>query len=396
MTVSKGAPGVYVEEFEIGSRPIEGVSTSTAAFIGFTEKGDEYLDKPTLVTSWSEFTQKFGRYTDEAPYVAPAVQGFFQNGGKRCYIVKVKKGSTEEEDRTNIIGSDNGPGKRTGLKSLIEIDEVSIVVVPGITDASVQKAVIGHCENMKDRFAILDLPKGIEKSKAENYLTDNGISSPKGYAAYYYPWIKTNVEVYDSSKEPPVELEQKFVPPSGHIAGIYARTDTERGVHKAPANEVVRGALELEVKLTSNDQEGLNNKNINCIRSFPGRGIRVWGARTIASNTLWRYVNVRRLFLFIEESLDEGTQWVVFEPNDRALWNRVKQSISNFLFGLWKEGALMGTTPEEAFFVKCDETTMTRKDIDIGRLVCEVGVAPTKPAEFVIIRIAQLTASANQ
>jgi hypothetical protein len=200
------------------------------------------------------------------------------------------------------------------------------------------------------------------------------------YAAFYYPWIK----VYDS-----ITKLYKPIPPGGHVAGIYARSDIERGVHKAPANEKVRGVKELEFQITKGEQDILNPRGVNCIRFFPGRGIRVWGARTLSSNTLWKYINVRRLFIFIEESIEEGTQWVVFEPNDQKLWARVKQTITQFLTRVWRDGALMGSTPEEAFFVKCDRTTMTQDDIDNGRLICIIGIAPVKPAEFVIFRIAQ-------
>ncbi|WP_457644548.1 phage tail sheath subtilisin-like domain-containing protein [Persephonella sp.] len=410
---SYNTPGVYIKEVEIGSKPIEGVSTSVAAFIGMTEKGD--MNKPTLITSWAEFISKFGRYVQEKEdlsdqeeeekrnklNLSSSVYGFFQNGGKRCYIVRVSN-----TDATSIIGTDGGPGNRTGIHSLKEIDEISIVAAPGITDKGVQKAIIQHCEEMKDRFAILDMPEDTTKAKAETYIEDNELGSKNGYAAIYYPWIKVFVELEkekettgeggETTKETSLKLEEMFVPPSGYIAGVYARTDSERGVHKAPANETIAGVIELKVKITNADQDGLNKKNINCIRSFPGRGIRVWGARTIASNSLWRYVNVRRLFLYIEESIEEGIQWVVFEPNDKNLWDRVSQSISAFLLSLWRDGALMGSTPEEAFFVKCDETTMTQDDINNGRLVCEVGIAPVRPAEFVIIKIAQLTASANK
>lgn len=173
------------------------------------------------------------------------------------------------------------------------------------------------------------------------------------------------------------------------MAGIYARTDIGRGVFKAPANETVRGIVGLEFQITKDEQSILNPRGVNVIRKFPGRGIRVWGARTLSSDPLWKYINVRRLFLFLEESIDEGTQWVVFEPNDQKLWARVRTTITGFLTTQWKEGALMGSTPDEAFFVKCDETTMTQDEIDNGRLICIIGVAPVKPAEFVIFRIAQ-------
>jgi phage tail sheath protein FI len=188
---------------------------------------------------------------------------------------------------------------------------------------------------------------------------------------------------------------KRLVPPGGHVAGIYARSDTERGVHKAPANEAVRGAQDVEFCVTPGEQAILNPKGVNVIRAFPGRGILVWGARTLSSNTLWKYINVRRLFNYVEESIDEGTQWVVFEPNDEKLWKRVVQTITQFLTRVWKDGALMGTKAEEAFFVKCDRSTMTQDDIDNGRLVCLIGIAPVKPAEFVIFRIAQVKSGAE-
>lgn len=381
------SPGVYVEEIEIGAKPIEGVGTSTAGFVGMAEQGD--LDKPTLVTSWAQFVATFGRYTDDQPYLAPAVFGFFANGGGRCYVVRVADSATDGD----YVGTDGGPGSRTGLQAFNEVDEVTIVCVPGITSQTVQTAMITHCESQKDRFCILDTAEDADLDAVQDQR-DNVVSE-RGYAALYYPWIKVAVETLDATSGK-IKLEEKFIPPSGYVAGVFARSDTERGVHKAPANEIVRGALELKVAITKGEQDILNPKGINCIRAFPGRGIRVWGARTTASDNLWKYVNVRRLFLYLEESIDEGTQWVVFEPNDEKLWARVRQSVSEFLTRVWRDGALMGKTPEEAFFVKCDRTTMTQNDIDTGKLICIIGVAPVKPAEFVIFRIAQWTAGAKQ
>jgi phage tail sheath protein FI len=371
-------PGVYIEEFEMGAKPIEGVSTSTAGFVGMAETGD--LDKPALITSWGQFVSKFGRYTTDKPYLAPSVYGFFANGGQRCFVVRVKDGA----DDGDYVGTDGGPGNRTGLQVFNEIDEVNIVCIPGITSKTVQTAMITHCESLKDRFCILD-------SKKDANMTDiqaqkNDVVSERGYAALYYPWIKVPIETVENNK---IKLIQEFIPSSGYIAGIYARSDTERGVHKAPANEIVRGALEIKLSITKGEQDILNPKGINCIRAFPGRGIRVWGARTTSSDALWKYINVRRLFLYIEESIEEGTQWVVFEPNDEKLWGRVRATITEFLTRVWRDGALMGAKAEEAFFVKCDRTTMTQDDIDNGRLICIIGIAPVKPAEFVIFRIAQ-------
>lgn len=380
-------PGVYIEEVELGAKPIAGVGTSVAGFVGETEKGSKYQDIPTLVTSWGDFVLKFGRYTDDAPYMAPAVFSFFLNGGTTAFIVKSADGTD-----INIVGTDSGPGARTGLTALTDIDEVTIVVAPGITTPTVLSALIAHCELLKDRIAILDAP---EETTSPTAFTDettgyaqNTISAD-GYATLYTPWYKSAVEYIDTSDNNKLKSQQIFIPPSGAMAGIYSRSDSERGVHKAPANEQVRGALELKVNYNKAEQALLNPKGVNCIRTFSGRGILVWGARTTATNALWKYINVRRLFMFLEESIDEGTQWVVFEPNDEKLWARTKQSISNFLTTQWREGALMGSTPEEAFFVKCDRETMTQDDLDNGRLICEIGVCPVKPAEFVIFRIAQ-------
>jgi hypothetical protein len=273
------------------------------------------------------------------------------------------------------------PGERTGLAGFADVDEINFVVAPdeeqidGLTDA-----LATHCTNMGDRFAVLQAGRNADRPGSLRPPVDST------YAAFYYPWIK----ILD-----PATNVEKLVPPGGHVAGIYARSDVERGVHKAPANEVVRGVRELQFPVTKGIQDVLNPRGVNCIRAFPARGIRLWGARTTSSDPLWKYVNVRRLFLFIEESIDEGTQWVVFEPNNEKLWARVRDTVTNFLTTVWRDGALMGTTPEEAFFVKCDRSTMTQDDIDNGRLIVVVGVAPTKPAEFVIIRIAQWTGGAE-
>ncbi len=375
------APGVYFEEFETGAKPIEGVSTSIAGFVGIAEKGD--INKAKKLTSWSDFINSFGRYNEEeAPFLAPSVYGFFSNGGSCCYVVRV-----EEANNASYIGTDEGLGRKTGLQIFKEIDEISLVCIPGIAAQEVQTKIIEHCLNMEDRVCILDSEKEADREQVE--AQKEGVIEDKGFASLYYPWIQVSVEKTGASGK--TELEKKFMPPSGYMAGIYSRSDSERGVHKAPANEIVRGVYELEVQITKEEQGGLNKNNINCIRSFKGRGIRIWGARTTSSDILWRYINVRRLFLYIEESIDEGTQWVVFEPNSERLWARVRATVTNFLTNTWRQGALMGSKPEEAFYVKCDRTTMTQDDIDTGKLICEIGIAPVKPAEFVIFRITQWT-----
>jgi hypothetical protein len=241
--------------------------------------------------------------------------------------------------------------------------------------------MIAHCENMGDRMAILDGPPGmIPQDILEWRMSTAGYDSK--FATLYYPWV----EVMD-----PITSRPIMVPPSGHVAGIWARVDGSRGVHKAPANEVVLGANGLDFQVTHEEQGGLNRVGVNCIRAFPGRGIRVWGARTLSSDPEWRYVNVRRLFNYLGESIIEGTQWAVFEPNDDRLWTRLRISTYNFLMRTWRDGALFGATPDEAFFVKCDAETNPPDVIEAGQVIIEVGVSPVKPAEFVIFRISQFT-----
>ena len=499
------SPGVYVEEVEAGSRPIEGVGTAVAAFVGLASAGP--FNTPTLVTNWSQFTQTFGEFVDGS-YLAQSVYGYFLNGGGACYVVRiggngaaspaaraeltslagegvgavgafrvqalaegtegndvsveiadsgaegatedsfkvvVKKGGKVEETfdnlttkkgRQNVVTVVNAQSKliriedlgvavekvsrgtvalagggapaptrlapddyvgdsadRTGFGGLEAVDEVTMVCVPDLMSAyqnrmidlegvqAVQLAMIAHCELMGDRVAILDPPPGLNAQQVKEWRVDKAGYDSK-YASLYWPWVK----IFD-----PSSATNKFVPPSGHMAGIWSRNDDARGVHKAPANEVVRGAISLEVNITKSEHDLLNPVGINCIRSFPGRGIRVWGARTLSSDSAWRYLNVRRLFNYLEESILNGTDWVVFEPNDPALWSKIRRTISAFLVNEWRKGALFGLTPGEAFYVKCDGETNPAEGIDAGQVVCEIGVAPVKPAEFVIFRLSQFS-----
>ena len=289
------------------------------------------------------------------------------------------------------------PADRTGFGGLEAVDEVTMLAVPdlmslyqkGVIDAegvqAVQSAMIGHCELMGDRVAILDAPPGLNAQQVKEWRVDK-VGYDSKYASLYWPWVK----VLD-----PLTGKGAFVPPSGHVAGVWARSDANRGVHKAPANEVIRGALALELIITKGEHDQLNPNGINCIRAFPGRGIRIWGARTLSSDPSWRYLNVRRLFNYIEESILEGTQWVVFEPNDMDLWQRVKRTLNAFLTRTWRDGALFGATPQEAFYVKCDSETNPPEVVDAGQLVVEIGIAPVKPAEFVVFRIAQFSGGAS-
>ena len=522
------SPGVYIEEISTGPRPIEGVSTSNAGFVGRTERGPT---APRLVTSWPEYQRWFGDYVPAATsYLPYAIKGFFDNGGQRAFIARVTLSDAAvaslELDSLSLTGLGEGefgnrifvrvadpggradpqrfrltllyyreapptplvdpldpnnvadpnlrepdvvedydnlgfnptgsnyvittvnsaskliqvdwlPGQaparpanagfaplengddgsaavaasdyvgdssvpsneRVGLAGIEVIDEVNLLCVPDHVLPALPAAerndltneVVNQCERLKDRFALLQ----VERDQGQvSTITPTHDTS---YGATYYPWVR----VFD-----PRLRDTLLVPPGGHVAGIVARTDIERGVHKAPANEVVRGIINQDLNgnrkpmqylITKGQHDLLNPRGINVIRDFrsDGRGIRLWGARTMSSDPEWRYVNVRRLFLFVEESIEEGTQWVVFEPNHEPTWAAVRRSITNFLITVWRNGALMGTTQEEAFFVKCDRTTMTQDDIDNGRLICYIGIAPVKPAEFVIFRISQKTLEAE-
>jgi len=283
---------------------------------------------------------------------------------------------------------------RTGVGGLEALDDVTIVAMPDLMSLYlkgqmdlkgvqvVQTAMMNHCEAMKNRVAILDAPPDMTPQQIRNWRLNEANYDSK-YATLYYPWIEID--------NPVAKGKTMFSPPSGHMAGIWARSDNERGVHKAPANEIVRGAVGLERQITMGEQDGLNPEGINCIRAFPGRGIRVWGARTLSSDPSWRYLNVRRLFNFVEASIERGTQWVVFEPNNLDLWMRIKRDISAFLNGVYLSGALFGATADQAFFVKCDEENNPASQIDAGIVVTEIGICPVKPAEFVVFRIGQMT-----
>lgn len=350
-------PGVYVEEVRVGPKPIEGVSTSIAAFFGETQTGP---DAPTLVTSWVQFQALFGGYFGAEKYLPYAVEGFFANGGQKCYVCKVKGGDyaaalakTEQIEDTSLIYAPNAQA------------------TPGLADS-----LIDHCERLK-RFAIFDSIKGQEPSS---------ITKPResSYAALYYPWlyVKQNANT------------KVLIPPGGHIAGVYARVDNTKGVHKAPANEQIMGITGVEHSVSNLQVETLNPRGINCIRNFEGRGILVWGARTLSSDAEYKYINVRRLLIYLEQSIQRGTAWAVFEQNNENTWTTVKAYVKEFLTQAWKEGKLQGAKPEEAYFVKCDRTTMTQSDVDVGRLIVEVGAAAVKPAEFIILRVSQTAVKA--
>ena len=284
----------------------------------------------------------------------------------------------------------------TGLAALSEVDDIAIVAMPDTTGfddpneaTTAVNALIGHCERERYRIGIIDPPGESSISEVREFRSQ----FDSRYAALYYPWLR----IVDPTRPPDPGMPPPLldIPPSGAVAGIYARSDIERGVHKAPANEVVLGITRFVTNVTYDRQSVLNPEGINALRFFEGRANRVWGARTISSDPEWKYVNVRRLFIFLEHSIDKSTQWAVFEPNNERLWSSIRQTIEDFLISVWRTGALMGTRPEEAFFVRCDRTTMTQNDLDNGRMICLIGVAPTYPAEFVIFRIGQWTADSR-
>jgi phage tail sheath protein FI len=507
------SPGVYVEEVNSGPRPIEGVGTSMAAFVGFAPAGP--VNQPTLISNWSQYVETFGVAHSGArknphmagAYLSHSVYGYFLNGGGRCYVtrmgangavkpkaptlqlptkasrtvaalvlqakgedaspievevapptgeappegtftLKIKRGGTQElfenvgfgrarggrnvtetlnqtsqivlvlEERSTGALAERVPetgtytlaasepanlparvqastftgdaASRSGIEGLEIAEDATMVCCPDLMSAyeaglidragvkSVQTSLIDFCDRLGDRMAILDPLPGLSPQEVKEWREKETNYDSK-YAVLYYPWLE--VQGPDGKK--------MRVPPSGHIAGVYARSDSERGVHKAPANEVIRGALEVATPITKGEQDVLNPIGINCIRPFSGRGVRVWGARTLSSDPAWRYVNVRRLFNFVEKSIERGTQWVVFEPNDQDLWARVRRDVGAFMTGVWRSGALFGLTADEAFFVKCDAELNPPDVRDRGQLVIEIGMAPVKPAEFVIFRLSQ-------
>ena len=285
---------------------------------------------------------------------------------------------------------------RNGINGLAIAEDVTMVIVPDLVTAArkedgsidlglwkaVQTSLISHCEQHANRMAILDAPPGMTPQQIKEWRSDVAMYD-SAFAALYYPWIKVENPIGTNGDR------EVFIPPSGHIAGVWARTDETRGVWKAPANDTIRGCLDIERAITQNEQSLLNPIGINCIRPFGTRGIRLWGARTLASDTDWRYINVRRLFNMVESTIMEGTQWAVFEPNDVTLWEGVSRTLTGFLRGLWSAGALFGDSADQAFYVKCDAETNPPESIDEGKLIVEVGLAPVKPAEFVVFRISQ-------
>jgi phage tail sheath protein FI len=371
-------------------------------------------NKPLTVDSFKDMKSKLIEVEamgDVATATRPSEGVFNLTGGADASSTNVLalplSGEIANVSPEEFVGDE---AKRSGMGGLTTIDDVNMVAIPdlmagafrreslngsGSTEVlniteedkkrilAIQSELISYCERMGDRMAVIDAVPGLNPQEVRDMVRWAPFSCDHGQAALYYPWIRVNDKLHKG--------EQKFVPPCGHVMGVWARVGVERGVHKAPANEGLFGAVGLECMVTKGEQEILNPDGINCIRAFPNTGIRIWGARTLATvgNPSWKYVNVRRLFNYLEKSMERGLQWVVFEPNDHDLWGRVRRNLSAFLFTEWKEGKLFGQTPDEAFYVKCDSETNPQEMIDLGRLYVEIGVNPVKPAEFVIVRIGQ-------
>jgi len=383
------SPGIYVEEVPSGARPIGAVGTSTAGFVGAAPDANARRHEAVAINSWSEFLRIFGGPESAQPHgtlLASAVYGFFDNGGGRCFVV-----NTADTEPLS------GGSQRSGVDLLESVDEVAIVAAPGRSDPVSYEALLSHCERLGDRVAILDPPAAVTDINRLTQVASAGRPSDGGgdkpaepsglrprqsdYGSVYFPWIIAR---------DPFSGEPVATPPSGHVAGVWARNDTMRGVHKAPANEPVRGVVDLAYRVTRSEQDVLNPKGVNCIRFFATEGVRVWGARTLAAEASeWRYLNVRRLFNMLKESIAEGTRWIVFEPNDATLWRSIRRDISAFLTRVWRDGALFGRTPQQGFFVKCDEETNPPDVRDAGQVVALIGVAPVKPAEFVVFKLSQ-------
>ena len=344
------APGVYIEEVAFGAHPIEGVSTSEAGFIGASES-------PQLlsgITSVADFRRQVP--SDSSAYLSSAVDGFFKNGGTRCFVALIAATEPLEAALEALSG-----------------EPVSILCCPDenlFTDAA--RVMTEHCERRKDRFCILQSPQPIVQ------IATHEPPVHSSYAAYYHPWLV--VTAFD-------RITRLTVPPGGHVAGVYARTDMQGRIWKSSAGARIDGGTALSQNVESVDADLLLERGIDVLRNEPGQGIVVWGAMTTSTDQNWRYVNVRRLLIFLERSIDRGLQWVVSESYGSALWESVRTVIDVFLLNLWKSGALRGQTADEAYFVRCDRTTMTQDDMDNGRLIALAGVAPLRPAEFVILRI---------
>lgn len=371
-------PGVYKEDVFL--TPVAELRTGVPAFLGFAPEAGQAADpaalnEPKMLTLWPQFEKHFGRPQANS-YLAYAARGFFENGGDLCYVVRLA-------DTTGPYQALND-----GLAALAPLDEIDLVCAPDIVRPrqpgdlpplpdevrAMQAALLAHCQTLADRFALLDsLPRADVQQVLEQRAGLNGENG-----ALYYPWIQV--------PNGPA-LTGGYVPPCGHLAGVYARSDRRFGVHKAPANEVLEGVWDLEISLSDAQQGHLNPSNINCLRAFPGRGIRVWGARTLSADPAWIYVNARRLFLTASRWIEHNLSGMVYEPHDSRLWARIGRELATYFNNLYQRGALKGRTAQEAFYVKCDAEINRPEVRDTGQVIAEIGLAPAVPNEFIVVRI---------
>jgi len=386
-TAPNRAPGVYFH-FAVRDRAA-GFRTGRPVFIGRPHSNQLREPRPGVqihrLSEWNDrdFTLTVGQAPPEGSFLAHAVRGFFENGGEQCVVV------TCSTDHWPALLDDHS---RSRASVLSEIEDIDLVCAPDLAKEAagprvvLQRQLLAHCDRLQDRFAILDAPP--DSTSHDVARQWNELTSPNG--ALYFPWILPQRR---SSRD--ADRETRWVPPCGHVAGVYARTDRRVGVHKAPANELLEGVVDIRVHVSDEEQGVLNHVGINCLRAMPGRGIRIWGARTLSGQAEWRYVNVRRLFVTLRRWLDTECRDLAFESNDPQLWNQIRDRLNNYCYTLYRHGALKGDTPEEAYYVKCDAETNPADQREVGQVTAEIGLAATRPAEFIVVRITQEAASGS-
>jgi len=395
-------PGVYLNEIVLGPPPR--LATGVPGFVGYVvpKRSGEVStlpDMPVVLHRRDDFATVFGEFPGSArpeSYLADAVAGFFLNGGVSCYVAGIEwvagKKSTDKKDEL-----------LKALESLAKVDDIDLVAVPdamtlylnadatsGLDKDSVLSTQVGmlrHCQMHEGRLALLDALPSYDSYTVSDHCKEIRSQEPSSVVngAFYYPWVRTGMNPAVSPSDP--VTQGLLVPPCGHLAGIIARSDANFGFYKSPANEEILGVQDLETNITFEIQDQLNPLGINCLRAFPGRGIRVWGARTLSLNPSWLYISIRRLFLTLYRWVNLNMAWVNFEPNTTLLWARIERELSVYLTGLWRAGAIKGEKPEQAFYVKCDAETNPPEGRDAGQTITEIGLAPSMPAEFVAVRI---------
>jgi phage tail sheath protein FI len=368
MTPGSTYPGVYVEEIPSGARTITGVATSVTAFIGAAKRGP--VNRPVCIRSFADFEQRFGGLVANLE-LGYAVRLFFLNGGTDSWVVRIARKATVAQVQKS-------------LRSLATVDLFNLLVLPGITVPAILSAAAAYCRPRR-AFLVVDAPQDARTPQQMEQMMQSGAMPKTSYGALYYPWLQT--------PDPLNSSRPRSTAPSGAVAGVFARTDGQRGVWKPPSgtDATLAGVKGLEHNVTDAENGRLNPRGVNCLRVLPGFGPTVWGARTLEGDdqlaSEWKFVPIRRMALFLEESLQRGTQWVVFEPNGEPLWAQIRLNVGAFLDTLFRQGAFQGRTPREAYFVKCDKATTTADDIGQGMVNIVIGFAPLKPAEFVVIKI---------